>query len=92
MMDEQEGSAVAFSYDLLRQLVAQAFHVPDELEAACRTAIGNGIDISQSVFPGAVRVLLEAVEKVCETVWFVLRGEVESWSITGMMYNLCTCS
>ena len=91
-MDEQEGTAVTMSYDFLRQLVTLGFHAPVELEAACRKAIGIGIDLSQSVFPGAVRVLLEAVEKVCETVWFVLRGEVGSCFTTEMMYNLCTCS
>lgn len=91
-MDGQQGTAVTMSYDFLQQLVTLGFHVPDELEAACRKAIGIGVDLSQSVFPGAVRVLLAAVEKVCETVWFVPRGEVESWFILGMMYDLCTCS
>ena len=91
-MDEQEGNVVTMSYDLLLQLVTLGFHVSDELEADCRAVIGIGIDLSQSVFPGAVRVLLEAVEKVCETVWFVLRGEVGSCFTSEMMYNLCTCS
>ena len=91
-MDEQEGNGVAFSHDFLRQLVTLGFHVPGELEAECRKAIGNGIDLAQSVFPGAVRVLLAAVEKVCETVWAMRRGEVELWFTNELMYNLCTCS
>ena len=64
---EQEGKDVNMTYDLLSELVKVGFHVPDELEASCRTAIGVSIDISQSVFPGTVRVLMEAVEKVCNT-------------------------
>ena len=76
-MDEQEGNGVAFSCDFLRQLVTLGFHVPGELEAECRKAIGTGIDLTQSIFPVTVRVLLAAVEKVCETVWAMRRGEVE---------------
>ena len=75
-MDEQDGNGVTFSYDLLRQLVSLGFQVPGDLEAACRKSIGIAIDLAQSVLPGVVRVLLAAVEKVCEMCGLFEEGKL----------------